>query len=58
MLNRIGQYYSSDPFFIVKCNKCGKEVYSTRRKNEKCSKCGSADVKTSVPYHTIEQHKK
>lgn len=58
MIDKIGNYYSSDPFFIVKCNKCGKEVYSTRRNNYICSKCGSTDIKTSVPYHTIEKHKK
>ena len=50
-------YRSSDPFFVVTCNDCGRKVWSTRRINEKCSRCGSGAVKTEAPYHTIEEHK-
>lgn len=46
-------YYPGDPFFCVHCNKCGRDWWSTRRVNDLCSKCGSTDVVTSAPEHTI-----
>lgn len=55
--NDNNHYHSGDPFFVVTCHNCGRKVWSTRRVNEKCSKCGSGAVETEAPCHTIEEHK-
>lgn len=47
------KYNPGDPFFCVHCNKCGRAWWSTRRVNKLCKKCGSDDVVTSEPEHTI-----
>lgn len=44
-------YRSSDPFFIVECNQCGRRYWSTRRINRVCAKCGAENPYTHIPEH-------
>ncbi len=44
-------YRSSDPFFIVECNQCGRSYWSTRRINRVCAKCGAENPYTHIPEH-------
>lgn len=57
MQGRDNVYNSGDPFFIVVCNRCGKEYWSTRGINVVCIRCGSKDISTNKPEHTIERYK-
>lgn len=50
-------YNSEDPFFVVACSRCGKEYWSTRRINTVCMRCGSKNISTNRPGHTIEKYK-
>lgn len=43
------KYYSGDPFFVVTCDACGAEYWSTRRLNEVCAKCGVKNPITHLP---------
>ena len=50
-------YNPSDPFFVVTCKDCGKEYWSIRRANSVCMRCGSKNISTNRPGHTIEKYK-
>ncbi len=57
MQGRDNVYNSGDPFFVVACNKCGKKYWSTRKINAVCMHCGSKNISTNRPEHTIERYK-
>lgn len=50
-------YKASDPFFIVTCRDCGRGYWSTRQTGGRCIFCGSPDIQSRVPGHTIERER-
>ncbi len=58
MHKKDNSYNPGDPFFVVTCKDCGKEYWSTRKINSVCMRCGSSNINTHTPKHTIENYKK
>lgn len=42
-------YRPGDPFFVVECERCGRQYWSTRRINQVCAKCGAENPYTHPP---------